>query len=96
MSETKVCLDGLCLEALPKTYRVIAEIIGVDAMVKLCNEMGGARTYIPHTGRLESALRHEQIKVAYDKNGNTSQLAREFRLSESQIRRIVHDKRKGK
>ena len=69
-------------------YDDIIETIGVDSFVELCKLRGGMVVYIPtHTGVIRQARNREIVKRF---NGvNLVQLAKEYKLSESYLRRLL-------
>lgn len=80
------------LSMLPEEYQETAEVIGVEAFLKLCYHYGGSNLYIPKQDRVTRHIRDSKIKKEF-KGGNYKELARKFGLSESHIRKIVGNKR---
>lgn len=75
------------LDDLVGTQRDIAEIIGIESYIKLCQTFGGDTIYIQKYSELQKLERNAEIKAKY--NGyNSSQLAREYDLSERYVRII--------
>lgn len=71
--------------------REIAEIIGIEAYRKLVENYGGSRIYIEKFDTITRPDRNDEIRKKFD-GGNYKQLAREYKLSEQTIRRIVDKK----
>ena len=69
----------------------IAEIIGIEAYRKLVEHYGGSRIYIEKSDTIIRPNRNDEIRKKFD-GGNYLQLAREYKLSEQTIRRIVDKK----
>ena len=69
----------------------IAEIIGIEAYRKLVEHYGGSRIYIEKSDTITRPNRNDEIRKKFD-GGNYLQLAREYKLSEQTIRRIVDKK----
>ena len=80
------------LEKLPDANRKLAEVIGVEAMLKLCERYGGESLYIPMTDAIYAAVRREWIRKEYaHHNSNPKWLAKKYGLSEREVQRIVRD-----
>lgn len=71
--------------------REIAEVIGIEAYRKLVEYYGGSRIYIEKSDTVTRPDRNNEIRKKFN-GGNYKQLAREYRLSELTIRRIVDKK----
>ena len=81
----------LKIETLPESYRMVAEIVGVENTVKLSNLLGGTAFYFRKISGLILVLRDEQIRAEF--NGvNHKDLARKYNLTEMHIRRILKQK----
>ena len=82
---------GISIENLPESYQGVAEIVGVADTLKLASHLGGAGFYFR---KLDSMLLHkrdEQIRVEFT-GANHKELAREYDLTEMQIRNILKQK----
>lgn len=84
------------MEYIPKiddlngTQKEIAEIIGIDAYIKLIKHYGGEVIYIGKDEKIVNAERNDKIIKKF--NGkNYHQLHKEFGLSERAIRKIIND-----
>ena len=82
-------LRGVTLEDIPEEYRDIAEAVGLEAYLKLSVLCGGQNLYIPKREALERQARNRAIRSQFN-GGNYRSLAVQYRLSERQIRKIVH------
>lgn len=88
MTETSKWLKDLELDDLPEAHRKLAEIIGVEATVKLCEACGGMAYYIPMPDGLYTSARAKLIRREY--NGmNVQKLARKYNLTARAIYGIV-------
>ena len=75
-----------------EVYDDIIEAIGIDNFIELCKLRGGMSVYFPQHSCVTRLARNREIVKRF--NGvNFEKLAREYRLSESYIRRIL--KREG-
>lgn len=88
MNNAAEWMRDLEYEDLPDQHKKLADIIGVEATVKLCEACGGMACYIPVTEGLYVAARHKAIRRDY--NGqNVAKLARKYNLSVRAIQLIV-------
>ena len=79
---------GLAFEDLPDAHKKLAEIIGIDAMMKLCEACGGMAMYIPMIEGVYTAARAKAIREEY--NGkNVAKLARKYSLTARGVYKIV-------
>lgn len=69
----------------------IAEIIGIEAYRKLVENYGGSQIYINKSDTVTRPDRNEEIRRKFN-GANYRQLAREYGLSETGIRKIVNKK----
>ena len=82
-------LRGVTLEDIPEEYRDIAETVGLEAYLTLSVLCGGQNLYIPKREALERQARTREIRAHFN-GGNSRALAAQYRLSERQIRKIIH------
>ena len=79
-------------DMLPPQYIKLAEIIGVEATIQLCETYGGTSTYIPTTEALYVVVRTKMIRREY--NGqNVNRLAQRFGVTPRAVQMIVQDMR---
>lgn len=84
-------LKELCIDNLQEQHKGIAEIIGIDALIKLSDYYGGTQIYVPQTFELLKELKYKKISEEFDGN-NIQQLAIKYKVSESTVYRIVRDR----
>lgn len=77
---------------VPEHYHDIVDEIGLDAFLKLVRLCGGEDLYIPQWESLIRGPRDRDIRARFN-GGNYKQLAREYRLSERQTRKIINGTR---
>jgi Mor family transcriptional regulator len=81
----------ISIEELPESYQAVAEIIGKDSTLKLAHHLGGAAFYYRKIDAMLLYKRDELIRQEF--NGiNTRELARDYDLSERQVRNILQSK----
>lgn len=81
-------MEGMQLNKLPEPHRKLAEVIGVEAMMRLCETYGGMSFTVPKVDKILAAERNEQIRSEY--NGyNTSILAKKYGLTVRMVQVIV-------
>lgn len=81
----------MSIECLPESYQAVAEIVGIEAALKLSAHLGGMYFYYPQLDSLLRTKRDEQIRKEFD-GSNHRELARKYNLTESWIRSIVQRK----
>lgn len=82
--------DGLTIEMIPEQYRPLAEIVGVQQLLALAEQYGGANIYVPKVEALTRATRDRLIREQY--NGyNTEKLAQDFGLTVRWVQEICKD-----
>ena len=77
----------ITLENLTERQREIADVIGFEATVKLCDVYGGSAIYIPKLLDLQKEERNKVIRQAYNGH-NTATIAKEFGLSRRTVQLI--------
>lgn len=80
--------EAAALNGLPEQHRKIAEVIGVDATIKLCETYGGMNLYIPMMDAVRTAERDRAIREEYN-GANVARLARKHSLSVRAVYAIV-------
>ena len=83
-------LNYLTREDIPDSLIDIVDEIGMDNFIKLCRLCGGISIYIPTENSLVKPIRNRVIRESFD-GGNYKELARQFDISEVQIRKIIAD-----
>lgn len=85
-------LRQLTMDDLSGENHILAETIGMEAFIKLVETYGGTgRLYIPQADMLLIPIRDKKIKEEYN-GDNIYELCKKWELSESYIRKIVHEK----
>lgn len=73
---------------IPKKYRNIAEVIGLENYLELCNYAKGDEIYFPKRESILIPARNRKIQKEY--NGwNSKLLAEKYDLTTQQIRAII-------
>jgi Mor family transcriptional regulator len=81
----------ISVDDLPESYQAVAEIVGIDATLKLAHHLGGAGFYFRKIDAMLRYKRDEKIRAAFT-GANQKELAREYDLTERQIRNILQAK----
>ncbi len=82
------------MDMLPAAHRKLAEVIGVQATLQLCETFGGETMYIPLTDAVYATVRRRWIRAEYlQKNASPRSIARKYGLSEREVQRIVSEVR---
>ena len=81
-------IEYLKIEDLPDSFYDIADEIGMDTFIKLCELCGGSSVYIPTMKSILKPARNRVIKESFD-GGNYKELARKHNITEVQVRKII-------
>lgn len=81
----------IAIEELPESYQAVAEIIGKDNTLKLAHHLGGAGFYFRKLDAMLLYKRDERIRAEFT-GANQKELARDYNLTERQIRNILRSK----
>ena len=83
-------MENITGDMLPEAHRRLAEVIGMEAMLQLCETYGGAPLYIPKLDALVAAQRALRIRAEYD-GANTAKLARHYGVSMRTVQTILSE-----
>ena len=81
----------LKMDDLQKQHREYAEVIGIDNLLKLSDNFGGTRIYIPKRKELEKNKIYNMIYDEFD-GGNITELTRKYDVCEATVYKIIADK----
>jgi Mor family transcriptional regulator len=76
------------LSDLPGEIRTIANLIGLNQVLKLANEYGGTSIYVPKFDAITRAVRDRVIKAEFTGN-NHKGLAKKYKLTQRHVRKII-------
>ena len=80
----------ICLEGLTEDLAELAELIGIDVFVNICENFGGSQIYFPKKDSIFRSNRNKKIRGLY--NGeNIRELSKIFGISKEQIRKIIKE-----
>ena len=85
-------LRKIRLEDIPEEYHDIVNALGMEAFMGLTSLCGGQCLYVPKMESLKREGRDREIRARFN-GGNYCDLARDFHLSERQVRKIINGKR---
>ena len=83
-------INFLTKEDVPEILQGLVDIMGIEAFIELIKQYGGSSLYIPNENSVLKPIRNILIKEYFNGN-NYKQLAKEFKISEMQVRNIVHN-----
>ena len=83
-------INFLTKEDVPEILQGLVDIMGIEAFIELIKQYGGSSLYIPNDNSVLKPIRNILIKEYFNGN-NYKQLAKEFKISEMQVRNIVHN-----
>ena len=82
----------LTLDDLPDSQREIAEVIGIDNLLKLSDNFAGNPLYINQRKELEKEMVYRRIFKEFD-GGNVTELTQRYGVSRATVYKIVKEKR---
>lgn len=82
----------LTLDDLPDSQREIAEVIGIDNLLKLSDNFAGNALYINQRKELEKEMVYRRIFREFD-GGNVMELTQRYGVSRATVYNIVKEKR---
>ena len=83
-------INFLTKEDVPEILQGLVDIMGIEAFIELIKQYGGSSLYIPNENSVLKPIRNRLIKENFNGN-NYKQLAKEFKISEMQVRNIIHN-----
>lgn len=90
-AEEKKLLDSLQQTDLQDLHRNIADVVGVDGLIRLCEHFGGSSIYIPQKRELLRQKIYQMICREYD-GSNIRELAVKYGVSEATVYNVVRDR----
>ena len=85
-------MNEITYDMLQPKQQEIADVIGIEATLKLCEYFQGRGLYIPSNDKAFKKIRNQQIRHDYLKGGwSISALCRKYSLTDVRIRDIVRD-----
>jgi len=78
----------VAIESFPEDLQMIAETLSIDVALKLSENFGGMRIYIPKIEHVLRSNRNKQIRKEFN-GANHRPLAKKYKLTETWIRDIV-------
>ena len=84
-------INYLTKEDVPEILQNLIDIMGIEAFIELIKQYGGSSLYIPNENSVLKPIRNRLIKQ-YFNGHNYKELAKEFKISEMQVRNIIHIK----
>lgn len=89
MIELPKWASKVTFDMLPDAHKKLAEMIGVEATLRLCAGLGGSNPYIPFIDSVRSVARNKIICKSFLNGESVAKLAVQYRLTERSIQRIV-------
>lgn len=82
--------EDIELSDLNEQHRELADIIGIDNLLKLASHFGGTQIYIPQIDKLLKNVKYKNVIEEFD-GYNIRQLSKKYNVSESTVYRLVRD-----
>ena len=83
-------INYLTKEDVPEILQNLIDIMGIEAFIELIKQYGGSSLYIPNENSVLKPIRNRLIKKHFNGH-NYKELAKEFKISEMQVRNIIHN-----
>ena len=83
-------INYITKEDIPEILQGLVDIMGIEAFIKLISDYGGSSIYIPNKNSVLKPIRNRLIKKHFNGH-NYKELAKEFKISEMQVRNIVNN-----
>ena len=83
-------INFLTKEDVPEILQGLVDIMGIEAFIELIKQYGGSSLYIPNENSVLKPIRNRLIKKHFNGH-NYKELAKEFKISEMQVRNIIHN-----
>ena len=87
---TRALISETTIEDIADTYRPVAEIIGVEKFLALCEYAMGDELYFPKAESILASARNRRIKKEWNGH-NVRELAEKYSRTTQQIRNIVRN-----
>ena len=85
-------MKEITYEMLQPKQQELADVIGIEATLKLCEYVQSHKLYIPGNDRAFKQLRNRQLRSDYLKgNWSIDALSRKYGLTDTRVRDIVRD-----
>jgi hypothetical protein len=78
------------IQYLPGDLKAIAEVVGVEAAVRIGAKFQGMMLYVAGLDELKRALRDERIMTAYGRGSSVKTLSERFGISRRGIHKIIN------
>lgn len=91
-----ITAQDILIEDLQGEHREYANIIGIEALLKLCDEFGGLAIYVPSAKKIKKPALYRLIQKEYAEGGiSKKELAKKYNISTSTINRIINRQKQG-
>lgn len=85
-------MSEITYDMLQPKQQEMADVIGIEATLKLCEYVQGHGLYIPSNDRAFKKIRNRQIRHDYIKGGwSIAALSKKYGLTDVSVRNIVRD-----
>lgn len=82
-------MEEVTMDDLPESQQKFAQVIGVEATIRLCEAFAGEQIYIPKNDALKKTVRNREVKRLYTRGWTVKQIARKYGVSESWVHELV-------
>lgn len=92
----KTLIRSIRYEDLPKTHRELADVIGVEATLKLCETMGGSSLSVSGNRFFVRQERDRMMLESYQNGATVAQIAAQYSLTPCGVRLVLRNQAAGK
>lgn len=85
-------LSNVTIDMLKGNQRELAEVVGMEAYIKLVKVYGGDRPYVAKEDKLLAEIRDNEIYRTFN-GGNHAQLAKKYNLTTRAVYEIIERKK---
>jgi hypothetical protein len=75
--------------SLPGSLRHVAEVVGLEAALRIARAFSGTYLYVPKYERVMRQTRDGFIRLEYDRGRSVKRLAAKYGLTERSVRKII-------
>lgn len=86
----KIQANNITIKDLEEKYQMVAEMIGIDKYMLLCQELGGSDLYIPTMKELQKKYIYQKIKESRNLFSK-KQLAKIYGVSLSTVYKVLRN-----
>lgn len=87
----KELLPDVKIEDLPEEMQTVADLIGIENVLKLSHYVDGGKMYVPIHDTILRGARDRKIIKEYREKINCKKISQKWNITEEQVRNILRD-----